>query len=288
MATTTNYGWTTPDDTALVKDGASAIRTLGSSVDTSVKSLNPGTTAGDVDYYTSATAKTRVAIGTTGQSLTVVGGVPAWAASPTSVLTTTGDTLYASAANTLARRAIGNTGDVLTVSGGLPTWAAPASGGITLIQSITASNQAIVQFNSIPQTYNHLLVIIQNGRPVTNAQDLNFRFNSDGTASRHTQSAFSATSASSTFGQTSVTIGSNLSSTGTQGLLQMMLYDYTNTSTWKMSVSTSGFPESTTPTSLSSMKTVGFYNQTSAITSLSFLMGSGNIQAGTFLLYGVK
>lgn len=36
MATTTNYGWTTPDDTALVKDGAAAIRTLGSSIDTSL------------------------------------------------------------------------------------------------------------------------------------------------------------------------------------------------------------------------------------------------------------
>jgi len=56
MATTTNYGWTTPDNTALVKDGASAIRTLGSSVDTTVKALSPGTTAGDLDYYTSSTA----------------------------------------------------------------------------------------------------------------------------------------------------------------------------------------------------------------------------------------
>jgi hypothetical protein len=36
MATTTNYGWTTPDDTSLVKDGASAIRTLGSSIDSSL------------------------------------------------------------------------------------------------------------------------------------------------------------------------------------------------------------------------------------------------------------
>jgi hypothetical protein len=35
MATTTNYSWTTPDDTDLVKDGASAIRTLGSAIDTS-------------------------------------------------------------------------------------------------------------------------------------------------------------------------------------------------------------------------------------------------------------
>jgi hypothetical protein len=36
MATTTNYGWTTPDNTAYVKDGASAIRSLGSSIDTSL------------------------------------------------------------------------------------------------------------------------------------------------------------------------------------------------------------------------------------------------------------
>ena len=35
MATTTNYGWATPDDTDLVKDGAAAIRTLGTSIDTS-------------------------------------------------------------------------------------------------------------------------------------------------------------------------------------------------------------------------------------------------------------
>ena len=79
MATTTNYGWTTPDDTELVKDGASAIRTLGSSVDTTVKALSPGTTAGDIDYYATSTTKTRLGIGSTGQVLTVAGGVPSWA-----------------------------------------------------------------------------------------------------------------------------------------------------------------------------------------------------------------
>lgn len=36
MATTTNYSWSTPDNTAYVKDGASSIRTLGSSVDTTL------------------------------------------------------------------------------------------------------------------------------------------------------------------------------------------------------------------------------------------------------------
>lgn len=81
MPTTTNYGWTTPADTDLVKDGASAIRTLGSGVDTTVKNLNPETTLGDISYRSSTSnTNTRLAIGTTGQVLTVSGGVPAWAA----------------------------------------------------------------------------------------------------------------------------------------------------------------------------------------------------------------
>lgn len=36
MATSPNYGWTEPDDTSLVKDGASAMRTLGNAIDATV------------------------------------------------------------------------------------------------------------------------------------------------------------------------------------------------------------------------------------------------------------
>ena len=83
MPTTTNYGWTTPADTDLVKDGASAIRTLGTSIDTTTKNLNPSTTLGDIEYRSStANTNTRLGIGSTGQVLTVSGGVPSWA-SPT-------------------------------------------------------------------------------------------------------------------------------------------------------------------------------------------------------------
>jgi len=80
MATTTNYGWTTPDDTALVKDGASAIRTLGTSADTTTKNLNPSTTLGDIEFRSSTSnVNTRLGIGSTGQVLTVAAGVPSWA-----------------------------------------------------------------------------------------------------------------------------------------------------------------------------------------------------------------
>jgi hypothetical protein len=81
MATTTNYAWETPDDTDLVKDGASAIRTLGSSIDTTTKALNPSTTLGDIEYRSAtANTNTRLGIGSTGNVLTVAGGVPTWAA----------------------------------------------------------------------------------------------------------------------------------------------------------------------------------------------------------------
>ncbi len=81
MATTTNYSWTTPDDTNLVKDGAAAIRSLGSAIDTTTKNLNPSTTLGDIEYRSStANTNTRLAIGSTGQVLTVAAGVPSWAA----------------------------------------------------------------------------------------------------------------------------------------------------------------------------------------------------------------
>jgi len=144
MATTTNYGWTTPDDTALVKDGASAIRTLGSSVDTTTKNLNPETTLGDISYRSStANVKTRLPLGTAGQVLKVNSGAtaPEWSsdnAGMTNPMTTTGDTIYSSSGSTPARLAIGSTGNVLTVAGGVPTWAAPASGG-KLLQVVQAT-----------------------------------------------------------------------------------------------------------------------------------------------------
>jgi hypothetical protein len=80
MATTTpNYGWTVPTSTDLVKDGATAIETLGDSVDATVKALNPETTLGDIAYRSStANTNTRLGIGTSGQVLSVSGGVPAW------------------------------------------------------------------------------------------------------------------------------------------------------------------------------------------------------------------
>jgi hypothetical protein len=103
MATTTNYSWSTPDDTALVKDGAAAIRTLGSSVDTTTKALNPSTTLGDIEYRSStANTNTRLGIGTTGQVLTVAGGVPTWAIAGGGGMTLLSTTTLSGASTTIS------------------------------------------------------------------------------------------------------------------------------------------------------------------------------------------
>jgi hypothetical protein len=124
MATTTNYGWTTPDDTALVKDGAAAIRTLGSSVDSTLKTQIDNTVASSIQ-----------------KTLT----------------TTTGDVIYASAANTPARLGIGSTGNVLTVAGGVPTWAAPpAAGNLAQLATGTVSGTSL-NLTGL-SSYNYIMV----------------------------------------------------------------------------------------------------------------------------------
>ena len=189
MANTTNYNWETPDDTDLVKDGAAAIRTLGSSIDTTTKALNPSTTLGDIEYRSStANTNTRLAIGTTGQILSVVAGVPAWVANdvgditevqagtgisvasgtgPVPVITNTvataidakGDLIGGTGADTFARLAVGANDTVLTADSTTATglkWAAPASGSTFVGCSLYDTNltQSIANSTNVALTWN--------------------------------------------------------------------------------------------------------------------------------------
>jgi hypothetical protein len=151
MATTTNYSWTTPDDTDLVKDGAAAIRTLGSSIDTTTKNLNPSTTLGDIEYRSSTSnVNTRLALGTANKVLKVNSSAtaPEWAVDPTTdVVTTAGDLIYGTAADTVTRLGIGTANQVLRVNSGAtaPEWAtavstpASASARVETAQELTSA-----------------------------------------------------------------------------------------------------------------------------------------------------
>jgi hypothetical protein len=78
---TTNYGFVLPTASDLVTDLPADFDVALQGVDTRLKALQPGTTLGDL-AYSSATANTntRLGIGSTGDVLTVTGGVPVWAA----------------------------------------------------------------------------------------------------------------------------------------------------------------------------------------------------------------
>jgi hypothetical protein len=197
MANTTNYNWETPDDTDLVKDGAAAIRTLGSSIDTTTKNLNPETTLGDIAYRSAtANTNTRLGIGTTGQVLTVAAGVPSWATPTTgdiegvtagtgisgggtsgtvtvtnsmaTAIDAKGDLIVGTGADTFSRLAVGANGTVLTADSAEATglkFAAPSSGALTLIktQTIGSGVSSVTVSDAFSSTYDNYLITINGG-----------------------------------------------------------------------------------------------------------------------------
>lgn len=85
---TTNYNFAMPTNTDLVKDLPADFEVFGQAVDTQMKTNADAaiakslvTTTGDVIYASGASTPARLGIGSTGQVLTVAGGVPTWATS---------------------------------------------------------------------------------------------------------------------------------------------------------------------------------------------------------------
>jgi len=133
MATTTNFGWETPDDTDLVKDGAAAIRTLGQSIDTSMMDLEGGTTGQVLSKASNAD-----------MDFTWVTTDDANAIQNTQ-LTAKGALITAFSSATPATLTVGTNGHVLTADSTTATgikWAAPAGGGKVLqVVNATYSTQ---------------------------------------------------------------------------------------------------------------------------------------------------
>ena len=109
MASTTNFNWSTPDDTSLVKDGAAAIRTLGQSIDTSMAELKGGTT-GQVLSKTSNTDMDFTWVAADDSN-----------AIQNAIVDAKGDLIAATANDTPARLAVGNNGETLVADSSTST-----------------------------------------------------------------------------------------------------------------------------------------------------------------------
>lgn len=90
--------------------------------------VNPMTTVGDMIDGGTGGVEQRLAIGTSGQVLTVSAGAPAWQ-TPAFVnpMTTAGDIIDATTGGAPQRLAVGSNGQVLTVVTGAPAWQTPAA-----------------------------------------------------------------------------------------------------------------------------------------------------------------
>ena len=275
MPTTSNFGWTTPADTDLVKDGAAAIRTLGNGVDTSFVDLKGGTTGQvlakasgtdlDFNWVTDAT------------------GIPA------TIFDAKGDIIAATAADTASRLAVGANDTVLTADSSQATglkWAAPSSGSYTQLASGTLSG-ATVSLSSISSSYRNLRLLIKNYKPATDGAILRARFNNISTTSYNQSSSSSLQSinlaASSTLMEV---IPLNADNTVANGLIVWDIPDYANTVTFKMAQAVGFCNNDTNSTNLNYSQQVSFFYSAAAISQIDLFNSSGNFTSGNYILLG--
>jgi hypothetical protein len=271
MASTTNFNWSTPDDTALVKDGAAAIRTLGSSIDTSFVDLKGGTT-GQVLAKASNT------------DLDFSFVTPA-----TSPLTTKGDLFTFS--TTAARLPVGTNGQVLTADSAEATglkFATPApAGGMTQLATGSLSGTTTT-ISSISGAYKNLVIRLDSP-DVNNNTVVIIRFNTDSASNYRYVSIYSDqyNTVQNSGADSGIQLITTLAADGTNAGSTLTVFDYSATTQYKPIQYTSAYKFATSSV-LRAEGGFGAYVSASAITSVSIIAGSTNTLTGTYYIYGVN
>jgi hypothetical protein len=226
MATSPLFGWSEPDDTDLVKDGAAAIRTLGNAIDTSMGDLLGGTTGQVLSKNSN-----------TNMDFTWVTSDDANAIQ-NAIVDAKGDLITATAADTPARLAVGTNGQVLQADSAEATglkWATPASGsGLTLISTTSFSAVTSQSFNNVfTSTYTNYTIYLSMFSSSTAVVVMRFRASGTDNTSSNYYDVMRATSSSTGTATTDdsrsaanlIVLGSNQSTSSTvqsQQVLQIM------------------------------------------------------------------
>jgi hypothetical protein len=186
---------------------------------------------------------------------------------------------------------------------------ANASDGITLISSQTASNSASISFTSgLTSTYKVYKFVFVNIHPQNDEVQFRINFTTDGTnfnvtktttvfhayhAEDGSQSSLSYSStrdlAQSTADHVIVGAGSALGNANDDSCSGEVILFNPSSTTYVKHFMSKAFASSGEPTPFPFVNyTAGYGNTTSAITGVKFVMDSGNIDAGTIYLYGIK
>jgi hypothetical protein len=175
MANTTNFGWETPDDTDLVKDGAAAMRTLGSAIDTSLVDLKGGT-SGQVLSKNSNTDMDFTWVAQDDSN-----------AIQNSIIDAKGDLIVGASDNTPARLPIGSNNYVLTADSAETygvKWAVAGGGSRTLLSTTTLSGTS-TSISITPTGYKDLKIYITDWYWSSGDGSFSARINSSSTAGHY-------------------------------------------------------------------------------------------------------
>lgn len=197
-----------------------------------------------------------------------------------------GDIVAATAADTVARLAVGANDTVLTADSAEATglkWAAPSSGGMTLLSTTSMSGSGNIGITGIDQSFTNLFIMLYNPVRASGLQDLAVRLNNN--SNNYTYLKITNTAVTSFRNYTGswlvMTHGTNASAA-----MNINIQNYSSaTLTKAIDSHGGGNPDGTLH---QAWMTGGFYESTTAITSVYFNSGGGNFTGGTILVYGVK